>query len=284
MPQLLEKIAQPQPREPFQPSNFHGRCQPRALCPWLSRCIRRMVDEKRNAVLEQTKKSTSNRTKLPETATLPEPSTLALLQSLAQGSNIQTDNMQLTMHYNALRILFQSIAESPFTYSWFQEQRAATATHRTSCSSASCTAWTSKNSLMFDLRGWPWEILSILGMVLDETFWKLKGTNITVFQSKNKKQHQNQTKQCSSNTYSNPFSFSTSPVILRDLTQVVVGILNLLDQTLAQLASAANASNPFGNLTSTGIGRSITGQRHGFGHRSIAYGLLAMLGLKGQNP
>jgi len=59
---------------------------------------------------------------------------------------------------------------------------------------------------------------------------------------------------------------------------VVVGILNLLNQTLAQLASAANASNPFGNLT-TGIG-SITG-RHGFSHGSIAHGL-AMLGLKGQ--
>ena len=132
----------------------------------------------------------------------------------------------------------------------------------------------------------PWEILSILGMVLDETFWKLKGNKgnkVTVFQSKNQKQHQNQTQPCSndSNTYRNPFSFSTSPVILRDLTQVVVGILNLLDQTLAQLASAANASNPFGNLTSTGIG-SITAQRHGFRHRSIAHGLLAMLGLKGQ--
>lgn len=130
---------------------------------------------------------------------------------------------------------------------------------------------------MFDLRGWPWEILPYLG------FWKLKGNKVTVFQSKNQKQHQNQTKPCSndSNTYRNPFSFSTSPVILRDLTQVVIGILNLLDQTLAQLASAANASNPFGNLTSTGIG-SITGQRHGFSHRSIAHGLLAMLGLKGQ--
>ncbi len=119
-----------------------------------------MVDEKRNAVLEPTKcevniqpyKVTGN---CYATRTF---NMVALRQSLAQGSNMQTDNMQLTMHYNALRIISQSISESPFTYS-FQEHRAATATHRTSCSSASCTAWTSKNSLMFDLRGWPWEIL-----------------------------------------------------------------------------------------------------------------------------
>lgn len=58
-------------------------------------------------------KSTSNRTKLPETATLPEPSTLALVtitSTRVKRSNIQTDNMQLTMHYNALRILSQSIS------------------------------------------------------------------------------------------------------------------------------------------------------------------------------
>jgi len=247
-----------------------------------------MVDEKRNAGLEQTKCEVNIQpykfTRNCFTTRTFDTCFATITSTRVKRSNIQTDNMQLKMHYNALRILSQSISESPFTYSWFQEHRAATATHRTSCSSASCTAWTSKNSLMFDLRGWPWEILSMLGMVLDETFWKLKGNKgnkVTVFQSKNQKQHQNKTQPCSndSNTYRNPFSFSTSPVILRDLTQVVVGILNLLDQTLAQLASAANASNPFGNLSSTGIG-SITG-RHGFSHGSIAHGL-AMLGLKGQ--
>lgn len=221
MPQLDKKwpqVLQPQLREPFQPSNFHCRCQPRALCPWLSRCIRRMVDEKRNAGLEQTKCEVNIQpykfTRNCYTTRTFDTCFATITSTRVKRSNIQTDNMQLKMHYNALRILSQSISESPFTYSWFQEHRAATATHRTSCSSASCTAWTSKNSLMFDLRGWPWEILSMLGMVLDETFWKLKGNKgnkVTVFQSKNQKQHQNQTKPCSndSNTYRNPFSFST---------------------------------------------------------------------------